>query len=137
MYAPHSMLRYWDLIQPKDDIDDNEIDSMPLLFTSSESYIQSKILFKIAWNFMSVDGIEGLISKKFKYHNYGEGHRFCKAVRVDTENSMEKSYNDKISSTHALITVLFEDVFEAVNILNTLIDQDDALDPWPHVTLMN
>ncbi len=41
MHAPLSMLHHWDLIQPKDDIDDNEMHSMPLLFTSSESYIRS------------------------------------------------------------------------------------------------
>jgi hypothetical protein len=42
MHAPHSKLHHWDQIQPKDDIDDNEMDSIPILFISSESYIQSK-----------------------------------------------------------------------------------------------
>jgi hypothetical protein len=53
------------------------------------------------------------------------------------ENLKEKSVAGTISSTLALTTVLFEDVVKAVNIHNTLIDHDDAHDPWPHVTLMN
>jgi hypothetical protein len=52
-------------------------------------------------------------------------------------NLKEKSFNDIISSTLSLIAVLFEDVFDALNIHNRLIDCDDALDPWPHVTLTN
>ncbi len=51
-------------------------------------------------------------------------------------NSKGKLFADIISSTLALITVLFEDVFEAVNIHKTLIDCDDTHDPWPYVTLM-
>jgi hypothetical protein len=41
MHAPLAMLHHWDMIQPKDDIDDNDMNSMPLLFISSESYIRS------------------------------------------------------------------------------------------------
>jgi hypothetical protein len=52
-------------------------------------------------------------------------------------NLKEKSSNDILSSTLALITVLFEDVFDTVNIHNTLIDHEDAHNPWPQVTLMN
>jgi hypothetical protein len=77
MHAPHSILHHWDVIQPKNNIDDDEMDSMPLLFTSSESYIQSKNLLTEAWNSMSGDGVEGLISKKCIYHDYGAGYRFC------------------------------------------------------------
>ncbi len=49
----------------------------------------------------------------------------------------EKSPGGTILSTLALITVLFEDVVEAVNIHNTLIYSDDPQDPWPDVILMN
>jgi hypothetical protein len=86
---------------------------------------------------MSGDGVEGLSSKKWKYHDYRARHRFCKVVRVDVANLKEKLFADIISSTVALITVLFEDVIESVNIHKTLIDCDDAHDPCPYVTLMN
>jgi hypothetical protein len=57
------------------------------MVTSSKRFIQSKNLLTKAWNSMSDDGVEGLISKKCKYHAYGACHRFCKAVRVDMSNS--------------------------------------------------
>ncbi len=53
------------------------------------------------------------------------------------ENLKDKSAAGTISSTLALITVSFEDVIEAVNIHNTLINSDDPHDPWPDVILMN
>jgi hypothetical protein len=45
------------------------------------------------------------------------------------ENLKDKSAAGTISSTLALITVSFEDVIEAVNIHNTLINSDDPHDP--------
>jgi hypothetical protein len=36
-------------------------------------------------------------------------------VKVDMANSKEASFNNTISSTLSLITVLFEDLFEAIN----------------------
>ncbi len=53
------------------------------------------------------------------------------------ENLKEETPAGTILSTLALITVLFEDVVEAVNIHNTHIDSDDPQDPWPDVILMN
>ena len=44
---------------------------------------------------------------------------FCEAVKADIANSKETSFNNTISSTLSLIIVLFEDLFEAVNIHDT------------------
>jgi hypothetical protein len=41
---------------------------------------------------------------------------FYEAVKVDMANSKETAFNNTISSTLCLITVLFEDLFEAINI---------------------
>jgi hypothetical protein len=41
---------------------------------------------------------------------------FCEAVKVDVENSKEPSFKKTISSTLSLITVLFEDLFEAITL---------------------
>jgi hypothetical protein len=41
---------------------------------------------------------------------------FCEAVKVDMENSKDTSFNNTITSTLSLITVLFEDLFEAITI---------------------
>ncbi len=40
----------------------------------------------------------------------------CEAVKVDMENSKETSFKKTISSTLSLITVLFEDLFEAITL---------------------
>jgi hypothetical protein len=39
---------------------------------------------------------------------YGQS-MFCKAVKVDLENSKESSFHHTVTSTLSLITVLFED----------------------------
>jgi hypothetical protein len=41
---------------------------------------------------------------------------FCEAVKVDMVDSKETSFNNNISSTLSLITVLFEDLFETITI---------------------
>ncbi len=131
MHAPIAMLHHLYMIQPNDDMNVNEMSSMPLLFTSYESNIQSTNFFREAWNSMGGDAYEELISKTCNYHDYRECHWFCKAVWFDMANLKEKSFHDIILSTLSIITVLFEDVFDAVNIHNTLIDHKHALDPQP------
>jgi hypothetical protein len=46
---------------------------------------------------------------------------FYQAVKDDLANSKETSFNNSISSTLSLITVLFEDLFEAINIQAVLV----------------
>ncbi len=41
---------------------------------------------------------------------------FCEAVKVDLENSKELSFHHTIISTLSLMTVLFEDLFEAITL---------------------
>ncbi len=41
---------------------------------------------------------------------------FCEAVKVDMENSKKSSFKSAITSTLSLITVLFEDLFEAITL---------------------
>ncbi len=41
---------------------------------------------------------------------------FCEAVTVDIENSKKSSFHHTITSTLSLITVLFEDIFEAITL---------------------
>jgi hypothetical protein len=50
-------------------------------------------------------------------------------------NSKETSFNNTISSTLSLITVLFEDLFEAVNIQVVLSGEKE--DPKPSITSLN
>ncbi len=82
---------------------------MPLLFTSYDKYLQSSKSFQEGLNWMEVSKICQKPSK------YGQA-MFCGAVKVGMANSKDSSFNRTITSTLPLITVLFEDLFEAITI---------------------
>ncbi len=60
---------------------------------------------------------------------------FYEAVKVDMANSKETSFNTTISSTHSLTTVLFEDLFEAINIHKEFCGEKK--EPKPSITSLN
>ncbi len=60
---------------------------------------------------------------------------FYEAVVNDMANSKEISFDYTISSTLSLIPVLFEDLFEAVNIQAVLCGEKE--DPKPFITSLN
>jgi hypothetical protein len=60
---------------------------------------------------------------------------FYEAVKNDLANSKETSFNNTISSTLSLTIVLFEDLFEAVNIQAALFGEKE--DPKPSITSLN
>ncbi len=54
------------------------------------------------------------------------------AIKKDMANSKETSFNNTLSSTLSFITVLFEDLFEAINIQAVLVGEKE--DPRPSIT---
>ncbi len=60
---------------------------------------------------------------------------FYEVVKNDLANSKETSFNNTIPSTLSLITVLFEDLFEAVNIQAEKCGEKE--DPKPSITSLN
>ncbi len=60
---------------------------------------------------------------------------FYEAAKNDLANSKETSFNNTISSALSLITVLFEDLFEADNIQAVLCGEKE--DPKPSITSLN
>jgi hypothetical protein len=60
---------------------------------------------------------------------------FCEAVKVDMANSKETSFSNTISSTLSLITVLFEDLFKAINIHKEFYGEKEG--PKSFITLLN
>jgi hypothetical protein len=60
---------------------------------------------------------------------------FCEAVKVDMANSKDSSFDHTITSTHSLITVFFEDLFEAITIHKDFCGE--KLDPQPPISLLN
>jgi hypothetical protein len=59
---------------------------------------------------------------------YGQS-MFCEAVKVDLENSKETSFKNTITSTLSLITVLFEDLFEAITFYRDFSGEKVRLEP--------
>ncbi len=60
---------------------------------------------------------------------------FYEVVENDMANSKETSFNNTISSTLSFITVLFEDLFEAINIQAVLVGKKE--EPKPSITSPN
>ncbi len=65
-----------------------------------------------------------------KQTKYGQ-FMFYETIKKDMANSNELSFNNTISSTLSFITVLFEDLFEAVNIQAVL--AGEKVDPKPSI----
>ncbi len=60
---------------------------------------------------------------------------FWEAVKVDMTKSKETSFKKTISSTLSLITVLFEDLFEAITLHRDF--SGKKVDPKPSISLLN
>ncbi len=108
LHAPTAMLYHWNMIQFHDEQNHRESMLMPLLFTSYDKYSQSSKSFQVNLNWIEKFGCQ-------KPTKYGQC-MFYAAVKNDSANSKETSFNSTISTTLSLITVSFEDLFEAVNI---------------------
>jgi hypothetical protein len=54
---------------------------------------------------------------------------FCEAVKVNLENSKESSFHHTITSTFSLITVLFEDLCEAITLHRDFSGEKVRLEP--------
>jgi hypothetical protein len=60
---------------------------------------------------------------------------FCEIVKDDMVNSKDSSFKNTITSTLSLITVLFEDLFEAITIHRDF--GGEKVDPEPSILLLN
>jgi hypothetical protein len=104
LHAPTATLHHWNMIQSHDKQNHRELMLVPLLFTSYVNYLRSSKSFQ--------KGLKFGCQKPTKYGQF----MFHEAVKVCMANSKETSFNNTTSSTLSLITVLFEDKFEAINI---------------------
>jgi hypothetical protein len=128
LHAPTAMLYHWNMIRSHDEENHRESMLMSLLFTFYDNYLQSSKSFEegLTWN-------EDLTicQKPTKYRHV----MFCEAVEVDMTNSKETSFKKTISGTLSLITVLFEDLFEAITLHRDF--SGEKVDPEPSILLLN
>jgi hypothetical protein len=122
MGACGSCRYHWNMIEAHDEQIHRESMLMPLLFASCENYVWSSKSLQEGWNW-----IEDLNICQ-KPTKYGQS-MFCEAVKVDLENSKESSFHHTITSTLSLITVLFEDLFEAITLHRDFSGEKMRLEP--------
>ncbi len=101
---------------------------MPHLFTSYDNYLWSSKSFQEGLNWIEDLNI---CQKQTKYGQV----MFCEAVKVDMKNSKDTSFKNTIKSTLSLITVLFEDLFEAITIHKDFCGKKEV--PQPSISLLN
>jgi hypothetical protein len=100
-----------------------------LLFISYDNYSRSSKSFQVCLNWLG--DVKFGCQKPTKYGQF----MFYEADNVDMANSKETSFNKTISSTLSPITVLFEDLFEAINIHKEFHGEKE--DPKPSITSLN
>jgi hypothetical protein len=116
------------MIEPNDEQMHRELMLMPLLFASYENDVRSSKSFQEVLSWMEDLNI---CQKPTKY---GQS-MFCEAVKVVLENYKESSFHHTITSTLSLITVLFEDLFEAITLHKDFIGE--KVDIEPSTSLLN
>jgi hypothetical protein len=116
------------MIEPHDEQIHRELMSMPLLFTSYENYVRSSKPFQEGLNWM-----EDLYICQ-KPTKYGQA-MFCEAVKVDMAKSKVSPFHNTITNTLSLITVLFEDLFEAITFYRDF--SGEKVDIEPLTILLN
>ncbi len=94
----HTMLYYWNMIEPNDEQIHRELMLIPFLFASYENYVRSSRSYQEGWTWIEDLNI---CQKPTKYGQC----MFCVAVKVDLENSKQSSFQNTIASTLSLITV--------------------------------
>ncbi len=128
-HVPTAMLHHWSMIQtPMMTKNDKKSMLMPLLFISYDKYLQSSKSFQEGLNWIEDLNI---CQKQTKYGQV----MFCEAVKVDMANSNNTSFKNTITSTLSLITVLFEDLFEAITIRKDFCGKKEV--PQPSISLLN
>ncbi len=129
LHAPTAMLYHRNMIQSHDEQNHRELMLTPLLFTSHDNYLRSSKSFQINLNWL--EDMKFGCQKLTKYGQF----MFYEAVKGELANSKETSFNNTISSILSLITVLFENLLEAINIHKEFCGEKEG--PKSSITSLN
>jgi hypothetical protein len=136
--APSAMLRHWNILWIHDADWEVPLTSLPLLFTSTESYEASKISFK-----NSLDRTDDVLHYPYfcSDKRFGE-YIFCEVVNVDlsikrSPQTKEQNYERYVSNSMSFVKVLFEELRPAIDCINDLDRQTMKVKLDQHFTLFN
>jgi hypothetical protein len=136
--APSAMLCHWNILWIHDSDWEVSSTSLPLLFTSTESYKASKTSFK-----NSLDRTDDVLHYPYFCSNkrFGE-YNFCEVVKVDlsiqrSTQTKEQNLERYVSNTMHLVKVLFKELHPAIDCINDLDRQSMQAKLDQHFTLFN
>jgi hypothetical protein len=119
--APSAMLHHWNILWTHDADWEVPSTSLPLLFTSTESYEASKTSFG-----NSLDRMDDVLHYPYFCSNkrFGE-YMFCEAVKVDlsiqhSTQTKKQNYERYVLNSMSLVEVLFEELRQAIDCINEL-----------------
>jgi hypothetical protein len=114
--APSAMLRHWNILWTHDADWELPSTSLPLLFTSTESYEASKTSFV-----NSLERTDDVLHYPYFCSNkwFGE-YMFCEAVKVDlsiqrSTQTKEQNYERYVLISMSLVKVLFEELHQTID----------------------
>jgi len=109
LQAPTAILRHLHILQLHAEENDGDMapfESLPLMFTTSDNYLQSKKSFQEEVGFDR----RSLLHSVFCTTIRDEEFKFCEAVKVDVSNtSNKKKHQEAVIHSMSLVKVLFED----------------------------
>jgi hypothetical protein len=136
--APSAMLHHWNILWTHDAEWKVPSTSLPLLFTSTESYDASKTSFKD-----SLDRTDDVLHYPYFCSNkqFGE-YNFCESVKVDlsiqrSTQTKEQNYERYVSNSMHLVKVLFEELRPAIDCIKDSDHQTKKAKLDQHFTLFN
>jgi hypothetical protein len=113
------MLHHWNILRTHDADWELPSTSLPLLFTSTESYEASKTSFE-----NSLDRTDDVLHYPYfcSKKRFGE-YMFCEAVKVNlsiqhSTKIKEQNYDRYVSNSMSLVKVLFEELRQAIDRIN-------------------
>jgi hypothetical protein len=119
--APSAMLHHWNILRTHHADWEVPLTSLPLLFTSTESYEASKTSFE---NLLHT--ADDVLHYPYFCSNKSFGkYNFCKAVKVDLSiqhSTQTKKQNNEsyVSNSMTLVKVLFEELRPAIDCIKDL-----------------
>jgi hypothetical protein len=136
--SPSAMLCHWNILWTHDADWEVPLTSLPLLFTSTESYKASKTSFENL-----LDAMDDVLHYPYfcSAKHFGK-YNFCEAVKVDLwiqclTQTKEQNYERYVSNSMTLVKVLFEELHPAIDCIKDLGHQTIKAKLDQHLTLFN
>jgi hypothetical protein len=132
------MLHHWNSLWTHGADWEVPLTSLPLLFTSTESYEASKTSFE-----NSLDRTDDVLYYPYFCSNKQfDEYNFCEVVKVDLSiqrlpQTKEQNYEIYVSNSMSFVKVLFEELRPAIDCINDLVHQTMKAKLDKHFTLFN